>query len=354
MSDQFLQIFAPSWGETWKKLAPKDAKGAIPISFFRKWKTVLGGKEFKELRMSTIWGFTLNPSEMKKLFTTFGIKKGITSVTQEYLTRLVWYSIYVSLFDAALDLIGILLYQVAIVSNDEEMVKNPNNLYWKFVANQYEDFERHFSTQEEKSEIEYDKNGKQIERTEFQKTVDGLQDIGEFLLKIPQDNLASIAVPGLADEFVRFVGSLNDPKNEKQIKEDAQKLAEDLQTGSENAQQSANEAAEQLGITPPDTTSVVKALENLPQRTEVKTDSTEVKKPDVPPTPSIKEGTASEEDKISFKNYLKDDDLFNAYNKIDQGDKPGVIIIFSEEKGQQTLYKDSEGTWRHKQSKNPY
>jgi hypothetical protein len=91
-------------------------------------------------------------------------------------------------------------------------------------------------------------------------------------------------------------------------------------------------------------------------------DSLNVKKPDVPPTPSIKEGTASEEDKISFKNYLKDDDLFNNYNKIDQGDKPGVIILRYKKKKEngemedktQTLYKDSEGTWRYKQSNNPY
>jgi hypothetical protein len=350
--DQFLQLFAPSWVETWKKLAPRDAKGAIPGSFFRKWKTILAGKEFKELRWSTIWGFTLNPSEMKQLFKTFGIKKGITSLTQEYITRLVWYSLYVSLFDTALDLIGFGLYQIAIIRDDEEMVKNPNNLYWKFVATQYEDFERHFNVEEEKSEIEYDDNGNPIEKTEFQKTVDGLQDIAEFLLRIPKDNLASIAVPGLADDFIRFVGSLNDPIDKEKLRKEGEQLAEDLQTGRENAQQGANEAASQLGIPPPNSTSVREALDNLPQRTEDEIPTP----PPTPPTPtetttSIKPGSATEDDKKSLKQQMNDDNYFDTeIISVDSIGGGRIKVTYKSKNPSGTnkyneLEKNSEGNW---------
>lgn len=348
LRDQFFQLLAPSWTETWKKLAPRDAPGAIPGSFFRKWKMVFGDQKFKELRWSASWGFTLSANEVGKLFRTFGVKKAMTQLTKEYMTRLVWFTLYVSIFDMALDGIGYGLYYVAVAKNEEYMVDNPNNLYWKFVANQWEDFEKHFDTEGEKEEIEYDESGNPIERTQFQKYMDGLQDILEFISRIPQDNLASIGVPGLIDDFVSFISSLNDPINKEKLKKDTEKLVEDLQTGSENGKTVVKNAADSLGIVPPTPKEVKDTLDViLPENTEPSDTTTQ----ETETVTSIKEGTASEEDKKSLKQQMNDDNYFDTEIISVDSIGGGRIKVTYKAKNQSGtnkynhLEKNSEGKW---------
>jgi len=170
----------------------------------------------------------------------------------------------------------------------------------------------------------------------------------------------NVLIPGFADDTIILIDKMLNPVSSetvKEVREDAQQLFDKGRQGAKEGLDKTKEELENKGV---ELDSLGKTVTLTTDTTS--TDSTEVKKPDVPPTPSIKEGTASEEDKISFKNYLKDDDLFNNYNKIDQGDKPGVIILRFKKKKEngemedktQTLYKDSEGIWRYKQSNNAY
>ena len=160
----------------------------------------------------------------------------------------------------------------------------------------------------------------------------------------------NVLIPGFADDTINLIDKMLSPVSPETVevvRSDAIKLFNDNKQKAKDGIDNGKQELENRNL---ELDSLRKIVTLTTDTTS--TDSTNVKKPDVPPTPTIKEGTASEEDKISFKDYLKDDKVFNAYNKIDQGDKPGVIIIFSKEYDKQTLYKDSEGIWSNVKRKN--
>lgn len=294
-------------------------------SVMNKWAEILWGDSFRKLR----WGFPLGLPKPGRAYLEYLSTKGITSTAGKLIIDgfVMNYLKYISLY-VFIDFLS------DLVSNWILIFIFPNNESIKSQKKHYEEMLGY------KSEETYDDG-----------FITKLLTITKNYV-VENGKEMNVLIPGFADDTINLIDKMLSPVSPETVevvRSDAIKLFNDNKQKAKDGIDNGKQELENRNL---ELDSLRKIVTLTTDTTS--TDSTNVKKPDVPPTPTIKEGTASEEDKISFKDYLKDDKVFNAYNKIDQGDKPGVIIIFSKEYGKQTLYKDSEGIWRYVKSKNPY
>jgi hypothetical protein len=295
-----------------------------------KWNRILYGDDFYNFRVKFPLGLPKPTSAYVNLFRNAGIRPALWEVTKGYIEYWIKMAAIYGLFDLLTDIFGNL---VLVYSPENEWAREQVKHLGEMTGNKTD----------EKSEG----------------VLDDLAVIAKAASNYFTENLFSIesAFPGFADDVVRYLGKVMIPLSVESAKEIhdwwvswGNEKKQQIEQNLENAEQGLEES----GIS-------IDTLKTMAPELGLDTTSTNVNEPDnQEPTPtddSIQKGTASNEDKISLRDYLNNPEQFKKYTSIDKGEVEGTIITrFVDINGDNvfaTIYKDSGGVWRYKKSNNP-
>jgi uncharacterized membrane protein YheB (UPF0754 family) len=328
MLTQLNSVFNPfAW--VGKKVAKKYGGDNWGEAVMNKWSEILWGESFRKFR----WGFPLGLPKPGRAYLEYLSTKGIPATAAKLIfdSVIMNYIKYISLY-VVIDL------TTDFIANWALIFILPNN---EWVKSQKKHFEEMLGVEPNQPD----------DRT-FGETV------GTMLINYYVENGKNMDAifPGFADDaksLIQRALKSNSDETVKQVRDDAKEL---LGRGEDTAKEGIEKAKEELKNQGIDIDTLHENVPVVPNTTPTDTNQPDNQEP-TPPDDSIQKGTASNEDKISLRDYLNNPEQFKKYTSIDKGEVEGTIITrFVDINGDNvfaTIYKDSGGVWRYKKSNNP-
>jgi len=267
----WIDMIKPSWTKAWREtFTTKEGSSVLPGTFLKKWSNIITSGKYKEYRWSLVYGGTLSFKQIGYLFSKFGWRVAVTELSKEYAVRTMNYILLMAVVDIATD-------YLAYAANSLGIYFGKDLSQFKPIQNQLEDYYNHSSVEDEKSEIKLDKQGKPIPRTNLEKIIDSLEDVGGYLINIAAENAElKNLIGGLGDDILLYAGALNDPQDEEAMRREGQRLMDESQRVLETSEDAVTETTNSLGVDIPAGETIVSAVENMPtEREETGTSDTE-------------------------------------------------------------------------------
>jgi len=259
----WIDMIKPSWSKAWREtFTTKEGSSVLPFTFLKKWSNIITSGKYKEYRWSLVYGGTLSFKQIGYLFKKFGWRVAVTELSKEYGVRTMNYILLMAAVDIATDYLAYGLNSLGIYFGKDLSQFKP-------IQNQLEDYYKHSSAEDEISEIEFDEQGNPIPRTNLEKIIDSLEDVGTYLVNIGLENAElKNLIGGLGDDLLLYAGALNDPQDEEAMRREGQRLMEESQRVIETSEGAVRETTDSLGVNIPAGDTIVNAIEGMPTESD--------------------------------------------------------------------------------------